>query len=215
MGHADYSLSEEGRSQAESLRDRFKAEGFEPTHIYTSPLVRAAETANIVASLWTLQIESLDDLKEQNGGAFNGLTWDEIAYKYPSLYPAPDELIDWDSVDGAESNLLASNRAERLINTVISWHAANDTVLMFAHGGIIQHMVAFLLGTDRFWGIGVHNTAIFEFTIDQTRWFNQGAERNNNLIWWIDTQAPTEMGVVTTAILDDTCGNLIEIATQK
>jgi predicted enzyme related to lactoylglutathione lyase len=29
------------------------------------------------------------------------------------------------------------------------------------------------------------------------------------------TQEPVEMGPVTTAILDDTCGNLIQIASQK
>lgn len=29
------------------------------------------------------------------------------------------------------------------------------------------------------------------------------------------TQEPAEMGPVTTAVLDDTCGNLIEIASQK
>jgi hypothetical protein len=29
------------------------------------------------------------------------------------------------------------------------------------------------------------------------------------------TQQPTEMGPVTTAVLDDTCGNLIQIASQK
>jgi broad specificity phosphatase PhoE len=122
---------------------------------------------------------------EQNGGVLDGLTWDEIEAKYPNLYPAPEELIDWNSVVGAESNLLASNRAAKVINSVISHHSNDDAVLMFAHGGIIQHMVASLLGTDRFWGIGVHNTAIFEFTVDQTRWFSQGAELKNNLIWWI------------------------------
>ena len=29
------------------------------------------------------------------------------------------------------------------------------------------------------------------------------------------TQEPTDMGVVTTAVLDDTCGNLIQITAQK
>jgi hypothetical protein len=29
------------------------------------------------------------------------------------------------------------------------------------------------------------------------------------------TQPPTEMGPVTTAVLDDTCGNLIQIATTS
>ncbi len=29
------------------------------------------------------------------------------------------------------------------------------------------------------------------------------------------TQQPTDMGVVTTAVFDDTCGNLIKIATEK
>ena len=185
QGHVDFSLSEEGRSQAKRLRDRFEEEGFQPTHIYTSPLLRAAETAKIVGLLWPIPIEPWDDLTEQNGGVFDGLTWDEVATQYPKLYPASGELIDWESVDGAESNSLMSSRAARLINTVISGHANNDTVLIFAHGGIIQHMVASLLGTDRFWGIGVSNTAIFEFSIDQTRWFGRGVERQNNLIWWI------------------------------
>lgn len=29
------------------------------------------------------------------------------------------------------------------------------------------------------------------------------------------TQPPTDMGIVTTAVLDDTCGNLIQIAAEK
>jgi hypothetical protein len=29
------------------------------------------------------------------------------------------------------------------------------------------------------------------------------------------TQPPTDMGPVTTAVFDDTCGNLIQIAAQK
>ena len=48
-GREDYELTEPGRRQARALRDRLEAEGFRPTHLYSSPSTRAAETARIVS----------------------------------------------------------------------------------------------------------------------------------------------------------------------
>ncbi len=43
-------LTAHGRTQAQSLGDRLRWHDCEPTHIWTSPLVRAVQTAELVAS---------------------------------------------------------------------------------------------------------------------------------------------------------------------
>jgi len=42
-------LTEQGRTQARSLGDRLRWHDCEPTHIWTSPLVRAVQTAELLA----------------------------------------------------------------------------------------------------------------------------------------------------------------------
>lgn len=48
QGHGDFELSAEGRGQAERLARRLIAESWYPSCIYSSPLRRAAETAEIL-----------------------------------------------------------------------------------------------------------------------------------------------------------------------
>jgi broad specificity phosphatase PhoE len=50
QGHADFSLSARGQAQAQLLKSRFLVEGLTPTHLYSSPLKRCAETAEIIGS---------------------------------------------------------------------------------------------------------------------------------------------------------------------
>ncbi len=64
QGRSEFGLSPEGREQARRLSDRFQREGLQPTHIYSSPQKRTAETANVVARAWSVPIEFWDDLKE-------------------------------------------------------------------------------------------------------------------------------------------------------
>ena len=85
QGQTEFQLSELGRSQSRSLRERFQMEDFRPTHIYSSPQQRTAETAQIATSHWHIPIVYLDDLKEVDVGIFSGLTWSEIGTKYPEV----------------------------------------------------------------------------------------------------------------------------------
>ncbi|HIK56432.1 MAG TPA: histidine phosphatase family protein [Synechococcales cyanobacterium M55_K2018_004] len=48
QGWGEFPLSDEGRGQAEKLAQRLLAEAWHPTHIYSSPLKRAAQTAEIL-----------------------------------------------------------------------------------------------------------------------------------------------------------------------
>jgi probable phosphoglycerate mutase len=48
QGNGNYELSPEGRQQAEKLAHRLLLESWRPSHVYSSPLTRAAQTAEIL-----------------------------------------------------------------------------------------------------------------------------------------------------------------------
>ena len=177
QGHADFPLSDAGRRQARMLADRFQDEGLQPTHVYTSPLSRTSETAAILAARWPVEIVEMDDLKENDVGALSGLTVDEVAVRYPEL----DMERAWETgladIEGVELPDARRARAQRVVDRAIGGHDDSDTVLMVTHGGILQHILAALLGTNRTWGTSVHNTGLFEFTIDKGRWALDGEAR--------------------------------------
>ena len=185
QGHAEFELSESGRAQAERLRGRFEAEGFQPTYIYSSPQRRTAETARIVACLWPLSITCWDELMEHDIGIFSGLTWREIEDRYPDMARQFQVSRDWDLVQGAETLAQRRARARRVVETVIHKHGNEDVVLLFTHGGILQRMIAALMGTGRTWGMNVRNTGVFDFSLDLERWSLSGDGLLNTTHWHI------------------------------
>ncbi len=177
QGHSDFPLSERGKLQAQKLAAHFGREAFEPTHIYSSPLSRTSETAAIVARLWPLGVAYLDDLKEYDVGILSGLTDAEIAAKHPQLDVEQAWSRQLAGVEGAEPLADRRDRAAKVVRHALGGHDDDATVLMVTHGGILQHIVAALLGTDRTWATSVHNTGVFDFTVDKERWSLDGDER--------------------------------------
>src|SRR5512134_2837155 len=74
QGQSDYALTEKGRAQARALAERWQAEGMKFDLILASPLVRAKETAEIVASALSANVELDPILMERNVGEMSGLT---------------------------------------------------------------------------------------------------------------------------------------------
>ncbi len=175
QGRADYPLSEAGYRQAEALHARFCAQGPAPTHLYASPLVRAFETARVAARSWALPITLWEDLQEYDVGVFSKLTWDEIRRQFPEAAAHFELTRDWDHVPHAETAAARAARGAHVAERLIDRHADGDTILLFTHGGILQHILAALLGTRRTWGIAAGSTAIFELEIDRAAWYREQA----------------------------------------
>lgn len=83
-GALDVGLSERGRSQMAQVAEYLRAEPI--AAIYSSPRSRALESARLLASAHVCSIEIVQDLREIDFGDFEGLTYDEIAARYPDLY---------------------------------------------------------------------------------------------------------------------------------
>jgi broad specificity phosphatase PhoE len=78
QGQADYPLSDKGRAQAQALAERWQAEHVGFDTVISSPLLRASETAGIVAKALNAPLE-LDPLwMERHAGKMSGLPLDEL-----------------------------------------------------------------------------------------------------------------------------------------
>lgn len=214
QGHQEFELTEEGRIQAEKLAHRLVAESWRPTHVYSSPLKRAAQTAEIVRSRFlaeplpavvsdladeeretteglgdrppaAIPLVYADELKEFQNGIFAGLTWAEAKERYPELCDRLEHSPDWIPIPGAETLTEARDRVQQFIERVLAQHSDGDQVLIVSHSWILQHLIAAVLGSDRSWRIHIRNTALFEFWLDHTRWFRSDDTRLNTDLWQI------------------------------
>ncbi len=176
QGHADYSLSARGQAQAQLLQSRFLLEGLTPTHLYSSPLKRCAETAEIIASSWPT-VQYWEDLQEHDVGVLSGLTWDEAIDRYPKIDRDLEVSRQFAGIEGAEPLQDRRDRGQRVADGLLSRHSEDDVVVVVSHGGILQHILSGLLGTNRVWGLSIRNTAVFEFDLDVGRWSMDGEAR--------------------------------------
>ena len=186
QGQQDYRLSDRGRRQATLLRDRFESEDYLPTHIYSSPLSRTLETAQISSAGWDLPISEWDDLMEVDMGVFSDLTWEVIQDRFPETARRFIETGTVDTVEGAETFEQRMVRGARVVDKIMAKHTNEDRVLVFSHGGIMRYMVARILDTGRVWGVSVRNTAMFEFNVDADRWQSDADEIVNLSQWRIN-----------------------------
>lgn len=83
-GWSDDRLNEAGRAQAAALGDRLAEEGIQ--RVFTSPVRRAIETAEILADAWEAPVRSVHDLREIEIGPWKGLLQREVEERFPEAY---------------------------------------------------------------------------------------------------------------------------------
>lgn len=190
QGQADDQLSQPGKAQAQKLVQQLLAEVWQPSHIYSSPLRRATQTTQILLSrfdahLCSRGVVKLDELKEIHNGVFQGLTWQEAQDRYPELCDALETSLEWLPIPGGESLQAVSDRAQSFVDQLLTQHADTDKIWIVTHGGLLQFLIAQLLGCDRVWGLQIKPTALFEFRVDLPRWSLGDQNRFNTALWQI------------------------------
>ncbi|NPA26302.1 MAG: histidine phosphatase family protein [Chloroflexi bacterium] len=132
QGQADPGLNARGRAQAQALAHRLRAAGWRPQVIYTSPLRRAAETAAILNQAWQVPVRVDPRLMEIHQGAWQGLTVDEIARRWPQLFEAWERTPWAVRPPGGETLAEVRDRVYAAIDDIVQRHP-NDIVLVVAH----------------------------------------------------------------------------------
>ena len=117
--------------------------------ILSSPLARAAETAEIVASASPgrpgIRLEPL--LAELDAGPFTGLSFEEAALLHPEAH-AGFLRESWDGVPGAEASIELYARAVRAWESLREAAIGGaDSIVAFTHGGFLQWLLKATFGT--------------------------------------------------------------------
>jgi alpha-ribazole phosphatase len=138
-GALDVGLSEHGRAQMSEVAVYLRSDP--PTAIYASPRSRALESARILAAAHFCPVEVIPDLREIDFGDFEGLTYDEIAARYPNLYRRWMETPT--EVEFPNGEAFAEMRA-RVLRAVdaIRCTSAGQTAAIVSHGGVNRILIA-------------------------------------------------------------------------
>jgi len=167
-GQSSTALSKKGQQQTSQLTNALCATSPWPTHLYSSPLLRAQQTADAIATALT-QIEhpftyrETEALCEMHQGIFQGLSWAQAKANYPDLCAQLMTTLSWQPIPEAETLLAARNRAKSWFQHLLENHSAGDTIWAVSHEGFLQHLVSVVMGCDRTWQLRIPHTAIFEF----------------------------------------------------
>lgn len=137
QGHADTSLNDTGRAQARVLALDLEESSF--AAIYSSPLLRAHETALILAERAELSVERTEALMEVDVGSWSGLTREEVEARFPNGFRRWLEYgHGWD--DGESYEELGARVVSGLLE--IAEAHPHRTVLAVTHGGPIRSSLA-------------------------------------------------------------------------
>ena len=158
QGSIDIPLDDVGISQAYKLSGRLAK--YPIKAIYSSPLKRAAQTAETAAKKLGLEINYHDGLKEICLGEWEGLSFFDIRKKYP------DDLAKWESDIHAqvgkriESNFDVQSRSIAALLEICETEK-RDTLIV-SHGGWINRLMCLLLHIplDKRNGIRIENTGL-------------------------------------------------------
>src|SRR5437899_12499454 len=83
-GRHDIPLSLEGMNRAGQIARQLRGEPI--SHIYSSSLRRAVDTARILAEPHGLIVQTMEELREIDFGDLDGLTYDEIQRQRPDVF---------------------------------------------------------------------------------------------------------------------------------
>lgn len=152
QGTTDIPLNETGRQQAERLAGVLKEKRGYPAEtridaIYTSPLARAFQTAEILAKSETLPLRRLTELRERDFGCWEGKNWQQVEKEYPDEFHLWREQPMVGVPSGGESRKSCEARSERAIRRILE-ETAGDAVIV-AHGGILVFLMNYLLRFQR------------------------------------------------------------------
>ena len=144
-GSTDVPLGSNGRDQAERLANRLAAAPI--AAVYSSPMRRSLETAEIVALPHRLPVNVVDALREIAHGRWEGRTRAEVQQEYASEYAAWEQDPVTFAPVGGESGQHVLDRALPAMNTIVREHPGQSVVVV-SHKATNRLLIASLLGLD-------------------------------------------------------------------
>lgn len=146
QGTSDFPLTEKGKNQVRGLNEKLVSIKFDA--IFSSDLLRAKETAEILNLERQLVVQISKLIRERNYGVYEGRKGDDFNNDVKKATKQLEEMTDkmnrsiWDFGD-----LSTVEKREELVARMITFIReiaithANKTVLVVAHGGLFRNFL--------------------------------------------------------------------------
>ena len=170
QGRSDIPLNDEGRRLARITAEALAEVPF--ARIYTSPLKRARETAELIKGERDIPVILDERIIEIGFGVYEGLCCGKDNYNIPdpefmNFFDKPEA---YKPPEGAESiEELKARTADFLQEIVHNKDMENDTILVSTHGAALRGLLSSInnIGIEDFWKGGVHkNCAVTIVDVD-------------------------------------------------
>jgi probable phosphoglycerate mutase len=167
-GRADVPLNETGLKQARLLGEYLAAEKINV--VYSSPLQRAVQTADAIASPHRLKVNLAENLNDIDCGEWEGMTLAAVKEKYDDIYQDWVDTPEQVRLPGGEGLEDVRNRSWPFVKDAVT-RARDGKIVLVSHRAVNKVLVCALLGLDNsfFWNFKLDTAAISRFTFDGNR----------------------------------------------
>lgn len=155
QGSLNSPLTEEGVSQANRLANKFENHNFLFNKVYSSPLGRAFNTAELITK-YKQEITPIDEFREISVGDMEGVIFQEFKTKFPDEYHSffhNPTMYSPEKING-ESFPSLMERIELGLKKIVEENTCNSNVLVVTHGialrGIISYIKTNSLSIEKF-----------------------------------------------------------------
>ena len=143
-GLIDLPLADEGLVQAQTTARRLV--GMCLAAVYSSPLRRAAHTAEIIAAPHGLEAQSLPGLRSMDYGDWAGQLHADVARRWPDLYRQWRHDPFSIRIPGGESTQDLRDRAIAAVHEALACHTHGETIALVSHQVVTRTLSCALTG---------------------------------------------------------------------
>jgi broad specificity phosphatase PhoE len=160
-GSRDVPLDDAGHARAEALARLLAAHPI--TAVYTSPMERARATAALIAAPHRQDVRIERAFADMRFGAWEGLTADEVATRFPDAWTTWREAPATLTAHGGEPVDHVAERVAGAIGRLQHAHTG-ETVVVVTHAIAVRliALAALGLGSDRLWSVDASPAGVTE-----------------------------------------------------
>ncbi len=144
-GLADIELSELGKRQAAATAERISV--WPVAAIYTSPVLRARETADVMGKAVGKEPINLPALTDIDFGLLQGVYFEQAEIEFEDVFHRWKTVPQTVTFPGGESIGIVRERAATAVNKIVEG-LSNETIVIVSHFVVINLLVLHFLGLD-------------------------------------------------------------------
>ncbi len=143
QGSVDIALNENGLGQAREIAERLKEVKFQA--IYSSPLQRARQTAQMIAEKNGKKVHFDSRLSEISMGEWEGMLYQDICREYPEEINERRVNPLYARAPGGETAVQVAERMKQAVDEIVLKHP-HGPVLIVSHGLALSALVCLVRG---------------------------------------------------------------------